>query len=93
MDRIKYTPEGFSYVDVTVEECIGWGGFCICNGCNRISSDLKLVYVLADTYCKECFEDWLRRCKSYKEDDIKYDLAHQKQHHIEWYKCHIKLDK
>lgn len=91
MDRIKYTPQGFSYVDITSEECIAWGGYCICNGCNNISNDLKLVYILNDTYCQGCFDEWLERAKKYSKDDIEYDLAIQKKNHIDWYSAHIKL--
>lgn len=93
MSRIKYTEQGFSYVDVTVEECLGWGGYCICNGCNNISSELKLVYVLTDTYCPTCFNEWVERSKKYSKEDIEYDLALQKERDKEWYGYHIKLDE
>lgn len=93
MDRIKYTSQGFSYVDVTMEECLAWGGLCVCNGCNQIRPDLKLIYVLTDTYCTDCFNDWLERSKNYSKEDIEFDLAIQKKHHIEWYGYHIKLNK
>lgn len=93
MNRIKYTPQGFSYVDVTVGECIAWGGYCICNGCNEICGDLKLIYVLSDTYCTKCFREWLERAKNYNKEDIEYDLALQKQWDKEWYSMHVDLDK
>lgn len=93
MDRIKYTPQGFSYVDVTVAECVKWGGYCICNSCNEICGDLKLIYVLGDTYCTKCFKEWVERNKNMKKEDIKHDLAYQNQNHIEWYGYHINLNK
>ena len=93
MDRIKYTPQGFSYVDVTMEECLAWGGLCICNECNEICNDLKLVYILGDTYCTKCFNDWLERSKNYSKEDIAYDLALQNGRDKEWYSYHIKLNK
>lgn len=30
-NKIKYTPQGFSYVDVNLLEVIAWGGIGICN--------------------------------------------------------------
>ena len=91
--KIKYTPQGFSYVDVTVEECIAWGGFCVCNGCNEICGDLKLIYVLNDTYCTRCFKEWVERSKNMDENDRKYDLALQNKNDKNWYSYHIKLNK
>ena len=89
MKKIKYTPQGFSYVDVSLKECIKWGGLGICNGCYEIHKDLKLIYVLHDTYCQKCFDEWLERCKTYSKDDIEYDLNIQKDNDIKWYKAHF----
>lgn len=45
MKEIKHTPQGFSYVDVTLHEVINWGGLGICDGCNRGPfENLKLIY-------------------------------------------------
>ena len=90
-DRIKYTDRGFSYVEVTPYENIKWGGFCICNGCNNDfeNENMYLVYVLADTYCKECFNEWLERQKEYSQEDVEYDLHIQNGNDIEWYKYHL----
>ena len=89
-DRIKYTPQGFSYVDVTLQECINWGGYGICNSCGKISNDLKLVYVLTDTYCENCFNDFLERAKFFTKEDIEYELNVQKNNDIKWYEYHLK---
>lgn len=87
-NKIKYTPQGFSYIDVTLDECLNWGGFGICNGCNKIYENLKLIYVLQDTYCKNCFNNWLERTKKYPKEDIEEDLIIQNQFHLTWYKAH-----
>lgn len=93
MDRIQYTEEGFSYVEVTMKECINWGGWCICNGCNNLSDDLKLVYILNDTYCPKCFEEWVERSKKYSKEDRDMDLALQNKHHKDWYSMHININE
>ena len=54
MSKIKYTPQGFSYVDVNLTDCINWGGLGICAGCDKISNEAKLIFVLGDIYCNEC---------------------------------------
>lgn len=90
--EVKYTPQGFSYVDITLKECINWGGCGICNSCGTIANDLKLVYVLGDTYCEKCFNEWLERAKNYSEEDIKHDLNVQKDRDIAWYEYLLKRE-
>lgn len=91
MKTIKYTPQGFSYIDVNYIDVLLWGGYGICNGCNRGPfKHMKLVFVLGDTYCEECFNEWLERANKYAIEDIESDLQYQKAHHIDWYKYHIK---
>lgn len=71
MKEIKYTPQGFSYVDVGIFEVINWGGIGICNSCGEGPfRNLKLVWVLGDTYCEKCFNEWLERAKRYSKNDI-----------------------
>ena len=87
---IKYTPQGFSYVDITLEDCLNWGGLGICNDCGEGPfKELKLIYVLGDTYCEKCFDDWQKRAKSYSREDIEHDLKIQKGRDIKWYKYHL----
>ena len=86
---IKYTRQGFSYVDVSLEEILNWGGYGVCTSCDKVlCSKMKLIYVLHDTLCLRCFNEWLERCKTYTKEDIKYDLKIQKYYHIDWYKAH-----
>lgn len=88
-EKIKHTPQGFSYVDVSLMECLKWGGAGICDGCGKGPHlKLKLIYVLRDTYCEKCFNEWLERCKSYTKEDIEYDLNIQNKYHVNWYKAH-----
>ena len=55
MKEIKHTPQGFSYVDVSIFEVINWGGIGICNSCGKGPfRNLKLIWVLGDTYCENC---------------------------------------
>ena len=90
MKEIKYTPQGFSYVDVGIFEIINWGGVGICNGCGKGPfRKMKLIYVLADTYCEDCFNDFLERCNKMLTEDILHDLEIQKDNDIRWYKSHL----
>ena len=88
LDKIKHTPQGFSYVDVSLFETILWGGAGICADCGEVSRDLKLIWVIRDTFCDKCFNEWLERCKSYSKKDVEYDLNLQKDNDIRWYKMH-----
>lgn len=91
MKTIKYTPQGFSYIDVDLLDVILWGGYGICNGCNEGPNEhMKLIFVLGDTYCEKCFNEWLERAKNYSKEDIEADLQYQKAHHMKWYEYHIK---
>ncbi len=87
-NKIKYTPQGFSYVDVTLMDCISWGGLGICNSCGKVCKNLKLVWVLADTYCDDCFNDFLKRSAKSSAQDIEHDLNLQREQDIKWYKYH-----
>lgn len=87
-EKIKYTPQGFSYIDITIFDCLSWGGLGICDGCGKPHKELKLIYVLHDTYCNKCFDTWLKRSAKYSKEDIEYDLKIQKENHIKWYKYH-----
>lgn len=91
LKRIKYTKEGFSYVEVTPLECINWGGFCICNSCGDVNflKNNYLVFVLGDLYCEKCFNEWKNRDKKLSQYDIDFDLKLQKENHIEFYKAHL----
>lgn len=89
--EIKYTPQGYSYVDVSLEECLNWGGLGICDGCNTgPHQNLKLIWALHDTYCNKCFNNWLERQKNYSKEDVEYDIKLQKSHDKKYYECYSR---
>ncbi len=88
--KIQYTPKGYSYVDVTLEECLNWGGLGICSMCDEVHEELKLIWAIGDTYCNKCFNEWLKRQKMYSQNDIEYDLRLQKQNDKRYYECYSK---
>ena len=90
-DRIKYTPRGFSYVEITPSECLSWGGMCVCNGCNGqfLDKNLYLIWALGDVYCKDCFEDFLKDEQNLSQEDVDSDLKYQKEEDLEYYRAHL----
>lgn len=84
--RIKYTPQGYNYIKVTPGENFDWGGMCICNSCFKqfIKDDMYLVFVLGDTYCEKCFNEWVETVKTYKED-----LKFQADNSLAYYEAHL----
>ena len=53
---------------------------------------MKLVYVLTDTYCEECFRECLKNFAQMPKEDIEYDLKIQKEYDVKWYKAHGVLN-
>ena len=94
LNRIKTTERGFNYVEVTPVENLNWGGMCVCNGCGKTIFDkpMKLVFVLTDTYCDDCFNKWVERSKTYSREDVDYDLKKQNEMSERWYKFHLDED-
>ena len=93
-DRIKYTPQGFSYVEVSPIEVVSWGGECICNGCDRaiLDDNMYLSFILTDTYCKDCWEDILKRQRRMPKEDRAHDLKIQIDQHLNWYRYHLDTE-
>lgn len=91
MSRLKVTKEEFNYIEVTPEEILLWGGICICNHCGKqfLNENMYLVFVLTDTYCKHCFEEWKNRDKGLTKDDIEFDLRLQREMSLKWYDYHL----
>jgi len=82
--EILYTKQGYSYIKCNCRECYEWGGACICDSCGVLmEKDVYLIYVLAQAFCEECFQEWKERAKRY-DDDIKL----QDRNHERWYKLH-----
>lgn len=84
-------PTGYNYVRVTPREVMNWGGWCICNGCNRqfLDEDLYLCFALTDCYCEECFNRIRKSWKKLSKEDIEYDLKIQDEQSLDWYKYHL----
>ena len=92
--RIKHTKEGFNYIKVSPIEIINWGGACICNSCGKqYIEDMYFIFVLTDTYCEKCFNDWCNRNKNLTQEDIEYDLKIQKEMSHKWYNYHLGLNE
>ena len=88
--KIKYTPKGYSYVDVNLEECLNWGGLGICAMCDEIKEDLKLIWAIGDVYCDECFVRWLERQQKYLKSNIEHDIKLQEENDKNFYECYSK---
>ena len=94
LEKIKYTPQGFSYINVDLFQVVKWGGYGICDFCGKGPfHEMKLIYILHDTYCENCFNKWLESCKTYSKEDIEEDLKIQNDFDIEWYRAHGVLEK
>lgn len=92
--KIKHTPQGYSYIDVTLANIQNWGGPGICNGCNKGPfKKMKLIWALHDTYCEDCFNKWLKELKNMSKSDIREDLQLQKYVDKEWYKTHMSFSE
>lgn len=88
MRRIEETNNGYYYADVSIRECIGWGGLGLCDTCNEpIVDGGHLIFILGSCLCDNCFNDWLSRSKRYEEDiQIQQDNSEQ------WFKAYLKED-
>ena len=92
LNRIKYTERGFSYTIVTPQENFSWGGMCVCDHCNGEFTEepMYLSYVLADTFCKDCWKDILERQNKYSQEDVDYDLQYENtEESLNWYRYHL----
>lgn len=87
---LKTTDKGFTYLPVTYQNCINWGGLSVCDFCNTPFINGYLVFVLNSCICPVCFHDWLERQQHYSEEDIAYDLNYQTECQDSWYKYHIE---
>lgn len=92
--RIKVLDCGYNYVEVTPEEVLNWGGYCVCNGCNGqfLNKNMYLIYLLSDTYCEDCFKERIRSFNTMSHEDIDSDLELQNRDSLDWYKYHLDDD-
>lgn len=89
--RIKYIGE-LSYVEVNTLEILLWGGYGICDLCNReIHYRGYLIYLLNNCICEKCFKEIESRYKNRNVDE--HDLKLQKENQISFYKYHLQGGK
>lgn len=82
--KLEYTKQGYSYMQVTREDCFCWGGMSICDSCGKdMNEEIYLIFVLGQAFCKECFEKWKNRAKICEDD-----LYLQEQNQERWYMAH-----
>lgn len=58
----------FLVIEVSMSECIAWGGAAICDSCNATSEHGYYIAVLNRWFCPKCFEEWKACAKWYLED-------------------------
>ena len=66
---IKFINEkGFTVYEMTGVETMEFGGYGICDYCNRAALKGYLIPVLNHYYCEKCYNNWLERAEYYEED-------------------------
>ena len=64
--KLNYTPQGYSYIKCTPEDCSNWGGKCICDNCNeKMNGEIYLIFILSRALCKKCFDEWISHSTRY----------------------------
>lgn len=82
--KLNYTPQGYSYIKCTPEDCYNWGGKCICDDCNeKMNEEIYLIFILGRAFCKKCFDEWVNHSHKYTED-----LKLQEERQMEFYNAY-----
>lgn len=68
MAKIVENEKGFKVIEVSFKDCVGWGGFGICDNCNEQFSKAYYVAVLNRVLCPKCYEEWIASATYYPED-------------------------
>lgn len=55
--ELQKTLRGFTYLPVTRQDCLSWGGFGVCDFCNQNMQHGYLVHVLNSCICSRC--EWI----------------------------------
>lgn len=80
--KLSYTKTGYSYIKVSKQDCLEWGGAAICDNCNEnMEEEVYLIFILARALCKDCFTEWENRSVKYPED-----IELQNQNQERWYR-------
>ena len=68
MAKIEKTEKGFVIIKTTVTESYDWGGYGICDNCNKVTFDGVLIPVLNMWFCEKCYKNWYEHAEYYPED-------------------------
>lgn len=69
MAKIIENKKGFKVIEVSMMECIIWGGYGICDSCNEpMGKRGYYIAVLNWVMCEKCYHEWLERAENYPED-------------------------
>lgn len=63
------TEKGFKVIKCSIVEIMKLGGIGICDMCDTAPLDGYYIAVLNQWVCEDCYNDWLRRARPYKEDE------------------------
>lgn len=69
MAEIINNEKGFKVIKVSMVECAHWGGWGICDWCNKcVGSHGYYVAVLNTVMCEKCYKEWYDHATYYPED-------------------------
>lgn len=69
MAKIVENKKGFKVIEVSMTECTIWGGYGICDICNKAIGERGYYFaVLNWVMCEKCYNEWLERAENYPED-------------------------
>lgn len=94
MASIVDNKKGFKVLFTSNVECLSWGGYAICDTCNKSSSFGYFVSVLNYWLCPECFNEWYKTAKHY-EEDTPYEIKKYEQMSsmLSINKLHLKVEE
>jgi hypothetical protein len=62
-------PKGFKVINLSLGEANrAYGGYGICDSCNKAAINLYYIAVLNNCYCKKCYDKFCERATYYAED-------------------------
>lgn len=68
MAKVVKNEKGFKVIEVSLTECVQWGGLGICDSCGNASFKGYYVAVLNQMFCENCYKKWCERAIYYPED-------------------------
>ncbi len=67
MARKFINEKGFTVYEITGIVKIKFGGYRVCDSCNKAAVKGYLIPVLNGYLCEECYNRWIERAKYYEE--------------------------